>query len=210
MINAESIFFLVLCFLLNPSLFKRWENFGHDLPCVCQLFLLPLVYGTVPLIELQVSLGLVSQGTLHSSGLCHHPSCSRFVSCLQLNSCSKPTSQSSSLLSMQHCTTCSLKVKVSIPIQHTWTVNFFACSGCFYSPSSAGSAEPHLHSAASEHLSWDPELNSTSLHTISSHPPPPNPYTPTAIPPFGLQTAHCSQGTDKTACQEAAHLPCSV
>lgn len=156
-----------------------------------------------------MTLGLVSQWILHRAGLCHHPSSSRFVSCLQLYSCSKHTSQSSSLFSMQHCATCSLKVKVSVPIQHTWTVNFFACSGCFYSPSSAGSAELHVHSAASEHLSWDPELNSTTLHIISSHSPQ-NPYTPTAIPPFGLQTAHCFQGTDKTACQEAAHLPCSV
>lgn len=59
MINAEYIF-IVFGFLLNCSLFRRGENFGHDLPCVCQMFLLPLVYSTVPLIDLQMSLGLVS------------------------------------------------------------------------------------------------------------------------------------------------------
>lgn len=210
MINAESIFFLVLCFLLNPSLFKRWENFGHDLPCVCQLFLLPLVYGTVPLIELQVSLGLVSQGILHSSGLCHHPSCSRFVSCLQLNSCSKPTSQSSSLLSMQHCTTCSLKVKVSIPIQHTWQSTSLPALAAFTLPPVLDQ-QSHIYIVLHLNISAETQSWTAPVYTPSPHiPPPPIPYTPTAIPPFGLQTAHCSQGTDKTACQEAAHLPCSV
>lgn len=113
MINAEYIF-LVFAFLLNPSLFRRGENFGHDLPCVCQLFFLALIYSTVPLIDLQMSLGLVSQGILHNTGLCPQPFSSRCVPCLQLYSCSKHTSLSSSLLSMQCCTTSSLKVKVSI------------------------------------------------------------------------------------------------
>lgn len=113
MINADPLF-LVFGFLLNSSLFKRGENFGHNLPCVYQLFFLPLIYSTVPLIDLQMSLGLVSPGILHKAGLFPHPSSSRCVSCLQLYSYSKHISLSSSLLSMQRCTTSSLKVKVLI------------------------------------------------------------------------------------------------
>lgn len=90
MINAESSF-LEFCFLLNPSLFKMGENFGRDRPYVCQLFLLPVVPSTMPQMDLQGSLGLASQGTLHNAGFCHHPSSSRCVPCLQLCSCSKHT-----------------------------------------------------------------------------------------------------------------------
>lgn len=121
MINAESAS-LVFYFLLNPSLFRRGETFGHDLPRVRLLFLLPPVYSTmysaVPLIELQMPLSLASQGLLHNAGLCH-PSSSRCVSCLQLYSCSKAhrpvliTSLHAALCHMQRCATCVLKVKVS-------------------------------------------------------------------------------------------------
>ena len=93
MINAESASLVVFCFLLNPSLFRRGETFGHDLSHVCLLFLCSpaysTMYSTVPLIERQMSLGLASQGLLHNAWLCHYPSSSRCVSCLQLYSCSQ-------------------------------------------------------------------------------------------------------------------------
>lgn len=113
MINAESAS-LVFYFLLNPSLFRRGETFGHDLPCVRLLFLLPPVYSTmysaVPLTELQMSLSLASQGLLHNAGLCHYPSSSRCVSCLQLYSCSKahrPVLVACILSMQRRCATCS-------------------------------------------------------------------------------------------------------
>lgn len=75
-------------------------------------------------------------------------------------------------------------------MQGTWTVSSFASSGCFYSPSSVGSAELHLHSAASEHLSWESELNSTTLLIISSHSPKihahPQQYLPFASRPLAV------------------------
>lgn len=93
MINTESASLVVFCFPLNPSLFRSGETFGHDLPCVRLLFLLPPVYSTmysaVPLMELHMSLGLASQRLLHSAGLCRYPSSSRGASCLQLYSCSQ-------------------------------------------------------------------------------------------------------------------------
>lgn len=91
MIHAESAAPVFFCFLLNSSLLRRGETFGHNLPRVRLLFLLPPAYSTaysaVPLTELQMSLGLASQGLLHNAGLCHYSSSSRCVSCLQLRSC---------------------------------------------------------------------------------------------------------------------------
>lgn len=80
-----SVFFYILLS------FRRGETFGHDLPRVCPLFLLPPVYSAmysaVPLVELQMSLGLASQGFLHNAGLCHYPFSRRCVPRLQLYSC---------------------------------------------------------------------------------------------------------------------------
>lgn len=150
------------------------------------------MYSRVALIELWMSLGLASQGLFHSAGLCHYPSSHRCVSLFQLHSYSQ--AHRPVLITSLHAVLCIMCFKVSIPTQCVWADNFFACSGCFYSPSSVGPAQLHLHSSMSECLSWDLDLNSTILH-ISSHPP--NPYVSTATPPFGLQTAHCSKGQIK-------------
>lgn len=64
-----------------------------------------------------------------------------------------------------------------------------------------------LHSATSEHLSWDLELSRAVLLFCLS---PSNPYPP-AAPPAGPRTVSGpSQGPDTTAPQEAAHPCCSV
>lgn len=64
-----------------------------------------------------------------------------------------------------------------------------------------------LHSATSEHLSWDLELSRAVLLFFLS---PSNPYPP-AAPPAGPRTVSGpSQGPDTTAPQEAAHPCCSV
>lgn len=155
-----------------------------------------------------MSLGLASQGILGNTGFAPHPSCSRCVSCLQLYSCSEHTSLSSSPLSMQRRITSSLEEKASIQSNVHEPSTSLPPLAAFIPPpvldrQSCIYTVLHLNISA-ESQSW-----AAPLYTLSPHIPPKSIRTHSNAP-SGLQTARFSRGTDKSAWQEAAHLPWSV
>ena len=187
---------LLWCSVLNPSLFGRGETFGHDL--LRLWFLLPLCTVQCTAQRCWESCRCPSawpaQGSSTAPGFAttHLPVGVSFAS--NYAAAGRHIARSS---------LCALKAEVCTPTRCAWAVRFFACSGCFYFPSTAGPPQLYLHSPASERLNLDLELNSTVLHIFSSHLS--NPYTSTATSPFGLQTVRCSQGPDKASWQETAH-----